>query len=170
MTQQEYNNQGFQDAATRQGYSPVLAELEMVNERCALESAQQKTLTAYNVRPADPLPYDSPGEALTDLVSVLAETAVKLAPPVGKLAAIAGAGYFALSAIGGACAMAKAWGAANATMIGAGLVGVVAVWVAKSSIQDKRANAGGQTTNSAPAQNINVTVNVAGQNVTNGTK
>ena len=112
-------------------------------------------------------PYTTPGEAITDLATSLAAVAVKLAPPVGTLAAIAGAGYFVLSAIGGACAAAMAWGAANASMIGAGLVGFVAVWLAKSGIQEKRANAGGQTTNSATAQNINVTVNVAGQNVSN---
>lgn len=135
-----------------------------------IKPLKKKTFATYNVRPAEPLPYASPGEAITDLATSLAEVAVKLAPPVGKLTAIAGAGYFVLSAIGGACAAAMAWGAANATMIGAGLVGVVAVWVAKSSIQDKRANEGGQTVNSVTAQNINVTVNVAGQNVTSNQK
>jgi len=124
--------------------------------------------TKTSILPSEPLPYNSPGEAITDLATSLAEVAVKLAPPAGKLAAIAGAGYFVLSAIGGACAAAMAWGAANATMIGAVLFGIVAVWVAKSSIQDKRANAAGQTVNSATAQSINVTVNVAGQNVNNG--
>jgi len=137
-----------------------------------IKPLEQNALTAYNVRPADPVPYASPGEAITDLATSLATVALKLAPPVGKLAAIAGAGYFVLSAIGGACAAAMAWGAANATMIGAGLVGLVAVWVAKSSIQDKRASipSNGSDGRNGSHQNINVTVNVAGQNVANGTK
>jgi len=116
-------------------------------------------------------PYTTPGEAITDLATSLAAVAVKLAPPVGTLVTIVGAGYFVLSAIGGACAAAMAWGAANASMIGAGLVGVVAVWVAKSGIQEKRASisSSGSDGRNGSAQSVNITINVAGNAVTTNT-
>lgn len=162
MTAQEYNNQGFEQAATRHGYSPVLAELDRVNERCALEAAQNKQLAKYAppIEGGQVQPYNNAGEAAMDLAMALGKPAI-------VLSVVAGAVYMVVAVVSMAVGAVFAFVSTYAVYIGGGVFALAAVVIGFGSLGGSKEQ-GGQTSQGAPI--INVTVNVAGQNVNANTK
>lgn len=114
MTVQEYNNQGFEDAAKAHGLSPVLAELEAINRRDAL--ARQKN----DVRPYCPAPEPHREQGALD-------AAIQVAKPVAVLAVAGGVVAVVVAVVSAAVGAVFAFVATNALWIGGGLFGVVVV-------------------------------------------
>lgn len=114
MTAQEYNNQGFEDAARAHGLSPVLAELEAINRRDAL--ARNKNSAVQSV-PQQPEPH--PQDALS--------VAIQVAKPVAVLAVAGGVVAVTVAVVSAAVGAVFAFVAANALWIGGGLFGVIVV-------------------------------------------
>lgn len=114
MTVQEYNNQGFEDAAKAHGLSPVLAELEAINRRDAL--ARQND----GVRPYCPAPEPYREQGALD-------AAIQVAKPVAVLAVAGGVVAVVVAVVSAAVGAVFAFVAANALWIGGGLFGVIVV-------------------------------------------
>lgn len=107
-------------------------------------------------------PYKSTLEAATDLT-------IALAKPVFVLSVVAGGVYTVVAVVGMAVGAAFAFVSANAVWIGGGVFALAAIILSVGSLGgSSEPLTNGQTSQSAPT--INVVVNVAGQNVSNGTK
>jgi hypothetical protein len=163
--QNQFNN-GLEDAATRHGvFCDTRTEFERYREGRDLPAKK----TAQSVQPYTPpenhtiQPYKSPAHAILDLV-------IALAPPVVGIVAVGGVLWVVVAACAAAVGAVTAFISAYALPIGGGLTALV--FLVLAGFGAKAGSEGGSDSGSAAkpsGQNINVTVNVTGGNVTTNT-
>ena len=184
MTQHDAFTQGFQDA-TRAHYgveSDVLSELDAINQRAKeYERNKRSAVTPYHEPPPlqaqyitrptnqDVVEYATPGEAAAEFVDGVFGLVVYYAKPATAIAIVGGMGWLVVSFIQGLAVGVAAFGAGLGS-VGAGAFAVVVVLALLSGLKGdgERKDPPAQS-NGGTAQNINVVVNVAGNNVTTTT-
>jgi len=184
MTQHDASNQGFYDTARQYaGQSPVLSELDAINQRAKeYEASKRSAVTTYQpgpvieYAPPAPKPYANDAEAIKDLKDGFGQVVVWAAPRVVGLSVVGGVGYVIVSFFQGLAATAVATGATLAAPAvgvstlayvgGAGLVAAFALFCLSGLKNDGNPKQAAPGAINQATQNINVVVNISGNGVT----